>query len=62
MIFLEQKIKNGICFAYTQSKNMTINASLLAAEILAYSDFVNDKNQYSNEIKSSSIYNATSKS
>ncbi len=31
----------GVCFAYTPvKKDMTINASLLAAEVLAYSDYV----------------------
>ena len=34
----------GTCFAYTPVKrDMTINASLLAAEILAYSDYVVDQ-------------------
>ena len=36
--------ERGICFAYTPLKrDVTINANLLAAEILAYSDFVFDK-------------------
>jgi len=35
----------GLCFAYTPAKrDITINASLLAAEILAYSDYVFCKN------------------
>lgn len=42
----------GTCFAYTPVKrDMTINASLLAAEILAYSDYVNGKNKYIDYIK-----------
>ena len=36
--------EKGICFAYTPiKKDITINASLLAAEILAYSDYAFDK-------------------
>tara|TARA_Y100000994_G_scaffold72017_2_gene58994 strand:+ start:1034 stop:2239 length:1206 start_codon:yes stop_codon:yes gene_type:complete len=44
--------QHGICFAYTPvKKDMTINASLLAAEILAYSDYVGNKREYIDMIK-----------
>ncbi len=40
--------QDGVCFAYTPvKKDITINASLLAAEILAYSDYANNKSEYS---------------
>lgn len=42
----------GTCFAYTPVKrDMTINASLLAAEILAYSDYVNKTDRFQQTIK-----------
>lgn len=47
------KIENsdGICFSYTPLKNdITINASLLAAEVLAYSDFIQNKNEFESTI------------
>lgn len=41
------KGKEGYCFSYTPvKKDMTINANLLAAEVLAYSDYVNKTNKY----------------
>ena len=44
--------KEGICFSYTPvKKDMTINANLLAAEVLVYSDYVNKTNRYSDLIK-----------
>ena len=43
---------NGYCFSYTPiKKDLTINANLLAAEILAYSDYVNSENKYSKYIE-----------
>lgn len=37
----------GYCFSYTPVvKDLTVNANLLAAEVLAYADFVNQKNEY----------------
>ncbi len=48
--FIENK--RGICFSYTTSKqDITINANLLAGEILAYSDYVENKNSNINTIK-----------
>ncbi len=42
----------GICFSYTPlQKDITINANLFAAEILAYSDFVSKKNDNQKLIK-----------
>ena len=42
----------GTCFAYTPVKrDMTINASLLAAEILAYSDYVKGTDEFNHTIK-----------
>ncbi len=39
------KTKNGVCFSYTPlEKDMTLNASLIAAEVLAYADYVFKKN------------------
>ena len=40
--------EDGICFSYfPHTPNVTVNASLLAAEVLAYSDFVkNESNNY----------------
>ena len=44
--------EKGICFAYTPvKKDMTINANLLAAEVLACSDYVSGKNRYKNIIE-----------
>jgi hypothetical protein len=43
--------ENGICFSYTPlKKDITINASLLAAEVLAYSDFIQKKDEFENII------------
>jgi len=37
----------GLCFAYTPVKrDMTINANLLAAEVLAYDDYVHGKDEF----------------
>ena len=42
----------GTCFAYTPVKrDMTINASLLAAEILVYSDYINKTEKHIQTIK-----------
>ncbi len=39
---------DGYCFSYTPvKKDLTINASLLAAEILAYTDFLKSETKYS---------------
>jgi len=39
----------GICFSYTPlKKDITLNASLLAAEVLAYSDFIQSNNEFEN--------------
>lgn len=44
--------KNGVCFAYTPVKrDMTINANLLAAEILANADHVFGRNKNQDTIK-----------
>lgn len=43
---------DGYCFSYTPvKKDLTINANLLAAEILAYSDFVNNEKTHTEYIK-----------
>lgn len=45
--------KDGICFAYIPLwKDLTINANLLAAEILAYSDYVSNSTEHLAKIKS----------
>jgi hypothetical protein len=45
--------QEGICFSYTPlKKDITINASLLAAEVLAYSDLIQGKAEYQSVIKS----------
>lgn len=42
----------GYCFSYTPlQKDLTVNANLLAAEILAYCDSVNDESQYTQIIE-----------
>ena len=49
------KIENesGICFSYTPlRKDITINANLLAAEVLAYSDIIQNKREFQAIIKS----------
>jgi len=39
--------KYGLCFSYTPlKKDLTINANLLAAEILAYDDYLHDKKEH----------------
>lgn len=44
--------EDGICFAYTPVKrDMTINANLLAAEILAYDDYVHGKDEFQETLK-----------
>jgi len=44
--------EKGVCFAYTPVKrDLTINANLLAAEILAYDDYVNEKSEFQEVIK-----------
>ena len=46
------KTNKGICFSYFPSKrDITINANLLAAEILAYSDYVTNKKDHINQIE-----------
>jgi hypothetical protein len=45
------KGKDGYCFSYTPlKKDLTINANLLAAEILAYSDYLNNEYKYQDYI------------
>jgi len=45
------KGNDGYCFSYTPVVNdMTVNANLLAAEVLAYSDYVNGENRYMEHI------------
>lgn len=42
----------GLCYSYTPARqDLTVNASLLAAEVLAYDDFLNDKREHTEEIK-----------
>jgi len=44
--------EKGICFAYTPVKrDMTINANLLAAEVLAYDDYVQGKDEFQEILK-----------
>lgn len=44
--------KDGYCFSYTPvKKDLTINANLLAAEVLAYSDYVNNESKYTEYIE-----------
>lgn len=46
------KGSDGYCFSYTPiKKDLVVNANLLAAEILTYSDYVNKKNKYSTYIE-----------
>ncbi|MEX2411014.1 MAG: prenyltransferase/squalene oxidase repeat-containing protein [Candidatus Paceibacterota bacterium] len=46
------KGNEGYCFSYTSvKKDLTINANLLAAEVLAYSDFVRGENKYQEYIE-----------
>ncbi|MBL6729988.1 MAG: terpene cyclase/mutase family protein [Bacteroidia bacterium] len=43
---------DGYCFSYTSvKKDLTVNANLLAAEVLAYSDFVNKDSKYTEYIE-----------
>lgn len=43
---------DGYCFSYTPvKKDLTVNANLLAAEILAYTDYVHGENKFSGYIK-----------
>ncbi len=44
--------KYGLCFSYTPlERDLTINANLLAAEILAYDDYLNNKQEHLDLIK-----------
>lgn len=46
------KGEDGYCFSYTPvKKDLTVNASLLAAEVLAYTDFVNKEAKYTEYIE-----------
>lgn len=41
------KTKYGLCFSYTpMKKDLTINANLLAAEVLAYDDYLHNKKEH----------------
>jgi len=46
------KGEDGYCFSYTPvQQDLTINANLLASEILAYCDYVNNETKYSEYIR-----------
>lgn len=46
------KTEFGLCYSYTPvRRDLTVNASLLAAEVLAYDDNLNEKKEHIEEIK-----------
>ena len=49
----QTKTEDGLCFSYIPIQpDLTVNANLLAAEVLAYSDFINGNTVHLDKIKS----------